>query len=39
MQIPANDNRQRSRGATWWRPLIVGVLLGPILVLLFYQYA
>ncbi len=36
MQKPANDNWWRNRSTTWWQALIIGVLLGPIVVLLIH---
>jgi hypothetical protein len=38
MQQPANDNWWRNRDLTWWQSLIVGVLLGPVVVLFFYRF-
>jgi uncharacterized membrane-anchored protein YhcB (DUF1043 family) len=37
MQGPANDNWWRNRDTTWWQALIIGLLLGPIVVLLIYR--
>jgi hypothetical protein len=37
MQKPANDNWWRNRDTAWWQALIIGVLLGPIVVLLIHR--
>ena len=38
MQQPANDNWWRNRSLVWWQSLIIGVLLGPVVVLFFYRF-
>ncbi len=37
MQRRPQDRWWQNRDTTWWQSLIIGLLLGPVVVLLFYR--